>query len=302
MTIAIIIPTKNRPDDLIETVSSIVAQTRLPHQLIIVDQTAQSCEEALNGIVRDHPTMQTEYLWMPELPGLVAARNQGLKHATSDIVFFVDDDITLNADCIDKLTTRYLHHPEYVGICAVDVRGVNIPWWLVFARRSYMQGPFTDLRSLVNKQYKTLTEARRVRLVSGGYMSYRRWVFDEFHFEDRLWGHRWNGSTDLSYRVSAKYPVVIDPLVRVDHRKPYGTYDPEEFVRVRVAGTFFFFQRNIKKDLSGWFSFLLVIAAIFIISIRRGFQARALSQTVRTFFGELRRGLRFLRHPFPDTY
>jgi glycosyltransferase involved in cell wall biosynthesis len=302
LTIAIIIPTKNRPDDLIETVRSIVAQTCLPRQLIIVDQTAQSCAEAINTIVRDHPAMRTEYLWAPELPGLIDARNKGLEHATSDIVLFIDDDITLNPDCIDKLTTRYLQHPEYAGICAVDVRGATIPWWLVIARRSYMQGPFTDFRSLMNKQHKQLTEPRHVRLVSGGYMSYRRWVFDEFHFEDRLWGHRWNGSIDLSYRVSANYPVVIDPLVRVDHRKPYGTYNPEEFVRVRVAGTFFFFQRNVKKDLTGWFSFMLVIFAIFIISIRRGLQARALLRTIRAFSGELRRGLRFVRHPFPETY
>ena len=39
-TLSIVIPTKNRPDDLGEAVQSILSQTVLPTQLIIVDQSA----------------------------------------------------------------------------------------------------------------------------------------------------------------------------------------------------------------------------------------------------------------------
>ena len=133
-------------------------------------------------------------------------------------------------------------------------------------------------------------------------MSFRRWVFAEFQFESELWGHRWNSSNDFSYRVSAHYPLIIDPYVRVSHRKPYGDYTPEEFVKVRVAGTFFFFARNIQRNVGGWVSFVWVLVAILIRSFWRGLQARAVTMTLRTFFREVYRGVGFLREPFKAPY
>ena len=302
LTIAVIIPTKERREDLLESVASMVAQNRRPNQLIIIDQSKESCEADLHPMVESCKDMEMKYLWVPEVSGLAAARTRGVNEAVCDIVFFVDDDITMEPDCIQNLLNRYAEHPEYAGICAVDVEGARVPWWLVIARRAYMQGPFKDERSMMNKRFFLFDEPRQVRLVSGGYMSYKRWLFDQYHFEDRLWVHRWNGSIDFSYRVSQDYPIVIDPKVHVHHRRPYGTYSSEEFVRVRVSGTFFFFVRNVKKDLVGWASFSLVLFAIFLISIRRGLQARALGHTLATFFHEVRQGFRFIKSPFPASY
>ena len=256
----------------------------------------------MRAVVQGAPETLLRYVWAPEISDLVAARERGIAEAKADVVFFIDDDITLEPECLERLTRRYADHPEYAGICGVDTGGAEVPWWLVLARRSYMLGPFEDNRSLMNKQYRTLTEPQPVRFISGGLVSYRRWVFEQFQFEGRLWGHRWNSSIDFSYRVSAKYPVVIDPLVRVWHRKPYGTYSPEEFVRVRVSGTFFFFSRNVDKNAVGWFCFLWVLLAILVRSVWRGVQARALRRTLAAFFTELGQGFRFLRQPFAADY
>ena len=133
-------------------------------------------------------------------------------------------------------------------------------------------------------------------------MSYRRNIFDEFQFEGRLWGHRWNSSIDFSYRVSAKYPLVIDPAVRIRHRLPYGTHTPEDFVRIRVAGAFFFFERNVPKTIVNQACFLWLLLAIFVRSVSRGLETGRLRKTIRTFAEELRKGRRFLRAPFPASY
>ena len=302
ITVAIVIPTKNRHDLLLETVDKIADQRRLPDELLIIDQSELSCESRLQDVLKRRPDLNLRYIWDPQIPGLVAARIKGIEESSSEIIFYVDDDTSLDPDCIANLADRYMEHPEYAGISGVDVGGASVPWWLVIARRAYMLGQLSDPRSLTNKRYMSMSQPRPTRLVSGGWVSYRRRIFSEFQFEDKLWGHRWNSSIDFSYRVSAKYPIVIDPLVRVLHRDPYGTHSPDEFVRIRVAGAFFFFQRNIKKSIFGWACFLWLLTAIFVRSIWRGFQKQALRRTVATFFAELRKGISFIKKPFEASY
>lgn len=302
VTVGIVIPTKNRHGELVETVAAIGDQIRMPEELIIIDQSVTSSEDAVREILSGHPDLTLKYVWDPQIAGLVEARIKGVELSSTDIIFFVDDDTTLDPDCISNLGDRYIEHPEYGGISGVDVSGTSIPWWLVLARRAYMLGPYADHRSIMNKRHKSLSKPRPSRLVSGGYMSFRRSVFSEFEFEKDLWGHRWNGSIDFSYRVSAKYPVVIDPQVRVVHRNPYGTYSVEDFVRVRVAGAFFFFKRNITKSPVGWACFSWLLTAILVRSIVLGFQRKGLRRAVTTFFVELRKGISFIKKPFAGSY
>lgn len=302
LTVSLIIPTKNRPEELTQTVRSIAALVSHPEELVIIDQSQASAEAAVKDIVSDCRGMRLVYLLEPQLPGLVAARLRSLEVASGDILFFVDDDNTLEADCVARLRERFLARPDIMGICAVDTSGLTIPWWLVWARRAYMLGPWNDIRSLINKRYRGLRDPQPTRLFSGGYMSFRRGVFREFQFEDRLWGHRWCSSIDFSYRVSSKHLLVIDPLVRMFHRNPYGTYEPAQWVRIRVAGAFFFFQRNVRKNPVNWACFLWLLTAIGVRSVSRGMETQQLGRTVGAFIGECRRGLTFLRQPFASPY
>ena len=301
-TVSLLIPTKNRRDDLLETLGTIATQTSLPKEIVIIDQSASSCEPQVRSVLQGCPSVPVRYVWAPEITDLIEARNRGIAEASGDVVFFVDDDITLRKDCLANLTARYVERPDVAGVCGVDMGGARVPWWLVMARRAYMLGPFSDERSLMNKRYERLTEPVPARLISGGYMSYRRWVFREFQFEGKLWGHRWNSSNDFSCRVSAKYPLIIDPKVCVLHRKPYGTYSPADFVKIRVSGAFYLFTRTPRRDLVGWAAFLWMLTAIFVRSVSRGVQVGALRVTLTTFATEVRRGFIFLKNPFEATY
>lgn len=301
-SISILMPTKDRIELLLETLDSVTEQEYPPDEVVIIDQSAEDCGDLIRARFETSPEIDLQYIWDPSIPGLVPARIVGVERATSDVVFFIDDDITLNLDCVGKLAQRYADNPDLMGICAVDIDGADIPWWLVIARKSYMLGPFNDDRSITNKRYKTLTETQPARLVSGGYISYKKSIFDEFEFEDKLWGHRWNSTIDFSYRVSAKYPVVLDPLVQVRHRIPYGTYTAEEFVRIRVAGAFFFFKRNVTKSPIGWSTFSWLLFAIFLRSAVLGVQRRSFRSVIWAYFAELRKGLSFLKRPFEGAY
>jgi glycosyltransferase involved in cell wall biosynthesis/Tfp pilus assembly protein PilF len=89
VSISVIIPTCNRPDMLARSLRSVLAQTQLPREIIIVNDAGSSVEEVIaqydtNGIVHCevHATNR----------GASAARNTGLHLAQGDYIAFLDDD------------------------------------------------------------------------------------------------------------------------------------------------------------------------------------------------------------------
>ena len=47
MLISVIIPTKNRPNDLLAAIKSIVDQNRIPDQIVVIDQSEGDESETL---------------------------------------------------------------------------------------------------------------------------------------------------------------------------------------------------------------------------------------------------------------
>ena len=91
-----VVATRNRPDDLLLTVQNLLEQTVLPEELCIVDsnevastrdQIEQACEKAGLLLMYVHPAP----------PGLPRQRNIGIDRTKSDPIFFIDDDVRLNA-------------------------------------------------------------------------------------------------------------------------------------------------------------------------------------------------------------
>ncbi len=85
LRLSIIIVTYNRCADLRECLDSIFNMRELPHEVLVVDSFSNDCTRE---VVRDYPV---KYIQIPER-SMVKARNVGLRHATGDIIAYVDDD------------------------------------------------------------------------------------------------------------------------------------------------------------------------------------------------------------------
>src|SRR6266849_2510235 len=105
-TVSVIIPTKNRAQDLQRTISTLLAQTRMVDELIIVDQS--QTQSAI-----DAGSLRLKHVYNPRITGLCQARNQGMKQATGDIWLFLDDDVLLEPDFIQNLLAAY--RPDVTG-------------------------------------------------------------------------------------------------------------------------------------------------------------------------------------------
>lgn len=103
MRLTVIIPLYNKEDFIEETLESLARQTRVPDQVIVVDDasTDASAARAAAGLWRltASGVMQVELLRQPVNAGPSAARNRGLELATGDIVAFLDADDCWRADC-----------------------------------------------------------------------------------------------------------------------------------------------------------------------------------------------------------
>lgn len=106
-SVSVIVPTYNRASLVTQAVDSLLAQTRVPDEIIVVnDGSKDDTEKVLQKYQRP-----VKVINQPN-GGLASARNAGLKAATGDFVAFLDDDDTLTPDSIEKRASFLEKYPE----------------------------------------------------------------------------------------------------------------------------------------------------------------------------------------------
>jgi len=89
--LTVIIPTYNRPRQLLVAVSSVRTQTLLPHEIIIVDDGSTLPVDQRSFNLGSVPI---RVIRKYDAQGVAAARNRGVAAATGDFIAFLDDDDT----------------------------------------------------------------------------------------------------------------------------------------------------------------------------------------------------------------
>jgi glycosyltransferase involved in cell wall biosynthesis len=87
-TISVVIPTKGRVDQIFRRLDSILKQTLLPHELILVN----SSENANLGLFlkRRFPVDHPKIKYIRTEASVTEARNIGTQHGSGDVIFFFD--------------------------------------------------------------------------------------------------------------------------------------------------------------------------------------------------------------------
>lgn len=110
-TISIVIPTKNEEDFLPLLLTSLRNQTLQPQQIIVAD--AHSTDHT-RAIAQEAGAVVVD----GGMPG--PGRNLGARHATSDVILFLDADVTLpQADFLEKAVEEFSR--RHLDIATTDV-------------------------------------------------------------------------------------------------------------------------------------------------------------------------------------
>lgn len=112
ITVAVCIPTYKRPNLLAQALESCLAQTQLPHEILIGDNSPDTATEELVAAIVQTTSVPIRYIH--HVPGLTQTLNVDVlfKAVQSELLVLLHDDDTLVADCIESLAACFLMHPD----------------------------------------------------------------------------------------------------------------------------------------------------------------------------------------------
>lgn len=116
LTVSVIIPTYHRPALLLETLESVWAQTILPDEIIIGDDSRDNeTENLINAVIYDKSPVPIRYFH--HKPSLREVKNVDFQyqHASGDLLLHLHDDDPIFPKCIELLKKPFTEHDEIIA-------------------------------------------------------------------------------------------------------------------------------------------------------------------------------------------
>jgi glycosyltransferase involved in cell wall biosynthesis len=231
--ISVIICTYNRSASLRATLDSFQKMRgagELTWEVVVVDNY---CHDDTEAVVEEYQRVvgfPLRYV-QERTQGLSHARNRGIAAARGDILAFIDDDVTVDAEWLSQLRVTY-DRCDCVG-----VGGKIVSLWTV-AKPAWLQedGPYPIMKAIVNFDHGD----QRCRLTSppfGANMSFRRRAFEDYGLFRTDLGRRGGElfcgeDTEFGRRLlQHDEPIIYDPRVVVYHRVADERLTPKYFRR-----------------------------------------------------------------------
>lgn len=268
MISSFVICTKDRPLDLQSCVKSIVKQTILPYEVIIVDASSgdisienqKNCESILDNKIK--------FVYIRSEPSTTRQRNIGVNSAIGDIVFFLDDDVILRQNYHEKMLEVYeLKNDQNLG----GVRGSYSNYNDESRKTTWLEGIFRKLffmrRDLISGKSRTLPSLYPVeilkpdKIIEVEYMptcicSYYRKILNEFKFDENLDRYALAEDWDLSYRVSRKYKLYQTPYALLFHKiSPIMRIGNREFRKIQVLNLNYLAKKHLPPRSLNWLAY-----------------------------------------------
>lgn len=200
MKIIIIIPTYNEEKYIGHTLQSLVEQTLLPQEIIVVnDSSTDKTEEIVHQFAKNYHfiSLINNVAEQTHQPGskVIQAFYEGYKNINKDydLICKFDADLFFPKDYLKKIATTFLQNPKVGmagGFCTIKKNDV----W--------------ELENLTNQDH-----------IRGALKTYRKACFEE------IGGLKKSMGWDTVDELLAKYhgwEVITDPTLHVKHLKPTG--------------------------------------------------------------------------------
>jgi glycosyltransferase involved in cell wall biosynthesis len=102
--VSAIVPTGGRPDILFRTLMSLRTQRVSPAELIVVDASDDDQTQEVLKVFARQEDLSTRIIWeTAKTRGAAVQRNQGVARATQPVIWFFDDDILFEPECVARL-------------------------------------------------------------------------------------------------------------------------------------------------------------------------------------------------------
>jgi len=248
-SIALVVCTRNRPEALEKCLHAIGSLSPQPDEILVVDNDPST--PATLAVASAFPGVR----YVPEpRPGLSVARNTGIRHCTSDLVAFTDDDVIVHSAWIGAVR-RAFHSPQVTAMTGLvlpaelksraqftfQVDGLGWGW-------GYRVMDFDDKFFNIMKDIGVPVW----RIGAGANMAFRREVFTQVGMFDERLGAGASGcseDSELWYRLLAEgHCCRYEPsaVVYHAHRADWEGLSEQtySYMRGHVAALLFQFDRH----------------------------------------------------------
>ena len=273
-----IICTKNRIEDTIKCINSILIQTRLPDEIVIVDSS--DTEELKSKLDSLSNSNGIAFKYIHAEANLTKARNIGVDNSVGDIIMFLDDDVILEKEYIKNIMDVFDGDSEgkiggVIGEVVTEKQDNN------FIRKIYRFGNQILVTMFFLLKYGdggfrlsgiptvirdgSADKITNIEYLTGCNMSFRREVINEFRFDE---SHHAFDDDDIAYRVSRRFQNVYTPFAKLVHTgAPTMGGDDYNFWKREIGGYHYHFKKNLPQDFKHKFAFHVAIFGFFVMEL-----------------------------------
>lgn len=271
--LALVVATKDRPDDLRRLLESLQLQTSRPHQVVVVDASQAPVE----GVLADFPELKTTYL-RHRPPSAAAQRNAGIKacSAESTLIGFVDDDAAFEPGSIDKMLSFWEGAPADVGGASFNLRNYKMPpgrWAkrcpLIDALGLYPRRQGSVARSGWHSVFGEVGELLQTEWLPSGAVVWRAELLVQQQFDEFFEGYSYLEDLDFSYTISRNHRLLVVPDAGYFHfPSRSGRGSARTSARAEVRNRYYFVR---KHNLSVWRYSVMMVFRVMMSAVTGAF-------------------------------
>ena len=233
--VAAVVATKDRAASLARTLDSLAAQGVLPAELIAVDGSVGDDSRTVleNWGAKFAPQVAVRWQRAEKL-GAAIQRNQGIAAATQPFIWFFDDDILFEPECVNRLWRAMESDPQLGGVNAMITNQQYHPpgrvsrtvFTLLHGRREHsfagrIIGPAVNL---LPEDRDDLPEVVPIEWLNTTCTLYRREALPHPPFDSIFTGYSMMEDVTLSVRVGRTWRLANARTARIFHDSQPGTH------------------------------------------------------------------------------
>lgn len=307
LSLSTIICTKDRPEDLAHCLNSILQSSRLPNEIIIIDDGNLEIENfqqlITNYKINFHYRKKSP-------PNVNVSRNLGVSIASGDILSFLDDDVVLDQnyyarvmDVFEKDNSQAI--AGITGSVAIHTHPIKRMFLRFFGLESRQPGKVLASGAVTLVRIGEIHQPTKVEWLSGCNMNFRRWVFEVYQFDEHDTGYILGEDRDFTYPIGQKHTLIALPDATLIHKKSSQSRDSAENVgRMEIFHLGRFFLAHRSDRVINWLALCWAFVGILLKNLLTIFIPEKRVIGAKQFLGNLRgfqQFVSFLKQKYDKT-
>lgn len=203
--ISIVIPVYNEEENISVLIESILTQQFKDYKIIVVDDC--SVDNTVEVIKR---YKEVKLIQLKNNSGPAKARNVGVENAKGDIILFLDSDVVIHKDVLEKVNKFFKENKAAISLIGV------------YSKNPVNKGFIPKFKALLDYYIFVVPNKEIVTSFEPRCGAVKKCVFEEIGgFDVRYKWLREVEDFEFGYRLLKKGPIYIDTSIQVDHNFPY---------------------------------------------------------------------------------